>query len=119
MAHPQLDPYREMRHRNWTWVSGLFIAEGPLLAERLAAKRLWGSACQGRASLCRAVRRLGTTETPVLVVEHDNSEQLVGFNFHRVFSSVRIQKAIFGDRNGIVYHYVERNHAGLVRGQRS
>lgn len=82
-SHPQLDPYREMRHRNWTWVSGLFIAEGPLLAERLLQSDYGVHSLLVERRYAEQFAALAQPETPVLVVEHEIIEQLVGFNFHR------------------------------------
>lgn len=82
-SHPLFDAYRDIRHRNWTWVSGLFIAEGPLLVERLLQSDYGIHSLLVERRYAEQFAALAKPDTPVLLVEHEVVEQLVGFNFHR------------------------------------
>ena len=83
---PALEPFRDIRNRNWIEQSGWFIAEGPLLVECLLAS----------SYRCRSIlldrkyesQRLGELikskrSLQILRVEHELVEQLTGFDFHR------------------------------------
>lgn len=78
-----LEPYLGLRNRNWTRQSGMFIAEGPLLVERLIASRCpMNSILLDRKFFEQYIHRIPTA-VPVIVVDHSMIEQIVGFNFHR------------------------------------
>lgn len=81
--HPLVEPYRDIRARNWTRHSGIFIAEGPLLVERLldSSYRIQ-SVLVEKKFIDRVASRV-PSEVPLIAVEHEFVEQLVGFNFHR------------------------------------
>jgi tRNA G18 (ribose-2'-O)-methylase SpoU len=80
---PRLDAYRDIRSRNWTYVSKRFIAEGPLLVERLLASSYTAeSILIDRKYADQYLPRL-EDQIEVLLLEHDLIEQIVGFNFHR------------------------------------
>ncbi len=81
--HPLMAPYQDMRHRNWTWVSGIFIAEGPLLAERLMQSSFQLHSVLVEHRYAEQYAQMAPADVPILVVPHDVVEQLVGFNFHR------------------------------------
>lgn len=81
--HPLMVPYQDMRHRNWTWVSGIFIAEGPLLAERLMQSSYQLHSVLVEQRYAEQYAQMAPADVPILVVPHDVVEQLVGFNFHR------------------------------------
>lgn len=79
----RLDVYRSIRQSNLTRWSGLLIAEGRLVVERLLESPL------PVESLLVSERRVDqlpeTGETPVYVVEEALAQQLVGYNFHAGF----------------------------------
>ncbi len=81
--HPLMAPYQDMRHRNWTWVSGIFIAEGPLLAERLMQSSYQLHSVLVEQRYAEQYAQMAPADVPILVAPHDVVEQLVGFNFHR------------------------------------
>ncbi len=92
-SHPLFAAYRDIRHRNWTFVSGLFIAEGPLLVERLLQSDYGVHSLLVERRYAEQFAELAQPETPVLVVEHEIVEQLVGFNFHRGVLACGFRKA--------------------------
>ncbi|MEX2187144.1 MAG: RNA methyltransferase [Pirellulales bacterium] len=87
---PRLAPYRDLRQTNLTRWSGLFIAHGRRVVERLLASEY------GVESVLLSDRRQEAlfaawpahwvaqwiANVPVLVVGQDLAEQLVGYNFH-------------------------------------
>ena len=80
---PRLDAYRDIRSRNWTYVSKRFIAEGPLLTERLLA-----SSYETESVLLDqkyAAQYLPTLpeSVEVLLLNHEQIELILGFDFHR------------------------------------
>lgn len=79
----RLEPYREMRNRNWTEQSGIFIAEGPLVVEQLLAS---DAGVQSLLVDEKYVEKLAFDtegDFPVYQVAHDLVQELVGFKFHR------------------------------------
>lgn len=79
----RLEPFREIRHRNWTEQSGWFIAEGPILLEQLLASDF---ACLSVLVEDKFLPRFedqipDTVE--VFVLSSELVDQLVGFKFHR------------------------------------
>ncbi len=80
---PRLDAYRDIRSRNWTYVSKRFIAEGPLLTERLLASNYQTES----VLIDRKYADHYTSRIPpsvdVLLLEHEQIEQILGFHFHR------------------------------------
>ena len=89
---PCLAPYRQLRHSNLTHVSGLFIAEGPTVVQRLLASSY------GIESILVDDKHLERFEPSIpegvatYVVEHDHLSGLVGFNFHRGVLACGIRK---------------------------
>lgn len=83
LDHDLLKPYLEMRFRNWTRLSGIFIAEGPLLVERLIRSQHEIESVLLDRKYLQHYLTLVPRHVPVLVVEHDQVEEIVGFNFHR------------------------------------
>lgn len=83
---PRLEPYRNVRHTNLTRWSGMFIAEGRRVVERLLTSEY------EVPSVLLSDRRYETLlaewpggwfeETAVLVVPQELAEHLVGYNFH-------------------------------------
>jgi tRNA G18 (ribose-2'-O)-methylase SpoU len=83
LEHPLVEPYRDIRGRNWTWRSGIFIAEGPLLVERLLNSPYQIQSILVERKCVDRFEQNVPSNVPLIVVEHDFVEQLVGFNFHR------------------------------------
>ncbi len=79
----RLEPFREIRNRNWTERSGLFIAEGPqVVAEMVRSKYAVKSVLLDR-KYERRYHAVVSPETDLLLVDHALVEQIVGYNFHR------------------------------------
>lgn len=88
----RLDAYRDIRHRNWTYVSPRFIAEGPLLVQRLLASTYEVESVLVDVRLLDQYQPLVPAEVPILAIPHNLVEQLVGFNFHRGVLACGIRK---------------------------
>jgi len=80
---PQLEPFREIRNRNWTELSGLFIAEGPLLVTELVRSKYALKSVLLDRKYEQHYRDLVSPETELLLVDHALVELIVGYNFHR------------------------------------
>lgn len=78
-----LNPYRDIRNKNWIRQSGIFIAEGPLLVERLLQSSHRCHSLLVEHRYAEQFSKLTPPDVPILVAEHAIVEQLVGFNFHR------------------------------------
>ena len=82
LEDPRLDPYRNLKKMNLTRWSGLFIAEGRRVVNRLLASGfpvMSVLVCeQRRASI---VPKL-PSDTPVYIVPQELAERLVGYSFH-------------------------------------
>jgi tRNA G18 (ribose-2'-O)-methylase SpoU len=91
---PDLLPYLNLRNQNWTSVSGIFVAEGPLLVERLIQSDYSvRSALLDQKYLDHYADQI-PDEVKLLVVPHDLVQQIVGFNFHRGLLACGIRKPI-------------------------
>ena len=80
---PRLAPYRELNQRNLTRWSGLFIAEGDKVVERLIQSRFGVDSLLAEPVQADRVERLLAPETPIYVVSRQVLEATIGFNFHR------------------------------------
>ncbi len=80
---PRLEPFREIRNRNWTELSGLFIAEGPLLVAEMVRSKYAVKCILLDRKYEQHYRDLASPETDLLLVDHALVEQIVGYNFHR------------------------------------
>ncbi|MCA9081851.1 MAG: RNA methyltransferase, partial [Planctomycetaceae bacterium] len=81
---PRLAPYRELKRSNLTRWSGLFVAEGRKVVERLLTSRCHAESVlvsQRQANFLDEARRL-RADVDVLLVPQELGEQLVGYNFH-------------------------------------
>lgn len=83
LTDPRLAPYLGIRHKNWTHASGWFIAEGPLLVERLLVSEYQAHSVLLDRKYFDHYRHLARENTPLIVVDHDQIETIAGFNFHR------------------------------------
>ncbi len=99
LKDPLLEPFREMRSRNWTEQSGVFIAEGPLLVERLIASNY----AVKSILLDRKYQQRYSTMVPdsvdLLLVDHDLIESIVGFDFHRGVLGCGLRKPVLSLRS--------------------
>ena len=80
---PRLDAYRDIRSRNWTYVSKRFIAEGPLLTERLLASDYETESVLIDRKYAEQYLMSIPDSVEVLLLDHERIEQILGFNFHR------------------------------------
>jgi len=80
---PRLAPYRELNQRNLTRQSGLFIAEGEKVTERLIASRFPVDSLLAEADWAERLEPRLPPDTPIYVAEQRLLEATVGFNFHR------------------------------------
>jgi tRNA G18 (ribose-2'-O)-methylase SpoU len=80
---PRLEPYREFNRRNLIRGSGLFIAEGDKLTERLIASRYPVASLLAEPAHADRFERQLPNETPIYVVDRRLLQATIGFNFHR------------------------------------
>ncbi len=83
LSVPELEPFREMRHRNWTNESGIFIAEGPLLVERLIRSDYQVHSVLLDRKYYDHYASMVPSDADLLVIDHELVRDVVGFNFHR------------------------------------
>jgi tRNA G18 (ribose-2'-O)-methylase SpoU len=83
LEDPRLDAFRDIRSRNWTYVSERFIAEGPLLTERLLASDYKTESVLLDQKYADEYLPMIPESVEVLLLEHSQIEQILGFNFHR------------------------------------
>jgi tRNA G18 (ribose-2'-O)-methylase SpoU len=79
----RLAPYRELSQRNLTRFSGLFIAEGDKVVERLISSRYPVASLLAEPAYADRYAPLLPAETPLYVAERATLEATIGFNFHR------------------------------------
>ena len=82
---PRLEPYRHVGDHSWLRSQGLFVAEGRLLLERLAAARTYEieSVLLSPAALDALGAVVEQIDRPVFVAAQPILNELTGFNFHR------------------------------------
>lgn len=81
---PRLAPYRDLPQRRLLRESGLFIAEGRLLVERLLASRFRCESILVDEQHADDIARLvGEAPVSLLVVSRRLLEETIGFKFHR------------------------------------
>jgi tRNA G18 (ribose-2'-O)-methylase SpoU len=80
---PRLAPYRELNQRNLTRQSGLFIAEGDKVTERLIASRFPVDSLLVEADWAERLEPRLLPQTPIYVAERNLLKATIGFNFHR------------------------------------
>lgn len=79
----RLEPFRQIRSRNWTQGSGIFIAEGPLVTQRLLDSEYECESILLDSKFAERYLPLLDRGTQLMVMSHNLIEQLVGYNFHR------------------------------------
>ena len=82
---PRLEPYRRVGDHSWLRSHGLFVAEGRLLLERLAAARTFeiASVLLSPAALDALGAVVAQIDRPVFLAAQQMLNELTGFNFHR------------------------------------
>ncbi len=80
---PRLLSYRDLSQRNLTRQSGLFIAEGEKVVERLIASDFEVASLIAEPAYAERYAPQVPPETPIYVVSRDQLETTIGFNFHR------------------------------------
>ncbi|MDX1945602.1 MAG: RNA methyltransferase [Pirellulaceae bacterium] len=83
LTDPRLAPYRELSQRNLTRLSGLFVAEGDKVVDRLIASRYPVASVLAEAPHAERVVPHLPDETPIYVASRELLEATIGFNFHR------------------------------------
>ena len=83
LADPRLAPYRNLNEQNLTRHSGLFIAEGDKIAERLIASRFPVASLLCVAEWAERLEPRAPAQTPIYVAAPKLLESIIGFNFHR------------------------------------
>lgn len=99
LEDPLLEPFREMRSRNWTEQSGVFIAEGPLLVERLIASSYAVKSILLDRKYQQQYSAMVPDSVDLLLVDHDLIESIVGFDFHRGVLGCGLRKPVLSLRN--------------------
>jgi tRNA G18 (ribose-2'-O)-methylase SpoU len=82
LEDPRLAPYRNLKAKNLTRRSGLFIAEGRLVVERLLASSFPVVSVLVSERRRRTIVPQLRSEADVYVIPQRLAEQLVGYNFH-------------------------------------
>jgi tRNA G18 (ribose-2'-O)-methylase SpoU len=80
---PRLSPYRQLKERSLTRQSGLFIAEGDKVVERLIGSRFEVASLLAEPGHAERYAAALPAETPVYVAPRALLEATIGFNFHR------------------------------------
>jgi tRNA G18 (ribose-2'-O)-methylase SpoU len=82
---PRLDNYRDLSRRNFIRQSGLFIAEGPKVTDRLIDSDSEVASLLAEPAYAERYQQRVPSETPIYVVSREILEGTIGFNFHRGF----------------------------------
>jgi tRNA G18 (ribose-2'-O)-methylase SpoU len=83
MDDPRLESYRDLGQRNLIRQSGLFIAEGEKVVERLIDSRFEVISLLAEPAYADRYRSRVSSETPIYVVSREVLQNTIGFNFHR------------------------------------
>jgi tRNA G18 (ribose-2'-O)-methylase SpoU len=83
IADPRLACYRELNQRNLTRQSGLFIAEGDKVVERLVDSSYEVASVLVEPPFAEKYAPRLVPEVPIYVASLDLLRETVGFNFHR------------------------------------
>jgi tRNA G18 (ribose-2'-O)-methylase SpoU len=82
-ADPRLVHYQALNRQNLTRHSGLFVAEGDKVVDRLVASRFPVASLLAEPAVADRYEPLLPAETPIYVATQSVLEQTIGFNFHR------------------------------------
>lgn len=91
---PLLEPFRELRSRNWTEQSGVFVVEGPLLVEQLIDSSYGVQSILLDRKYLYHYAAMVPESVNLLLVEHALVEDIVGFNFHRGVLGCGLRKPV-------------------------
>ena len=80
---PRVKPYRDLPRSSLSRDSGLFIAEGRLLVERLLASNFQVHSVLVDQRYADASSTLVPPDVPLFIISQTVIEQIVGFDFHR------------------------------------
>src|SRR5437868_13914249 len=80
---PRLGPYRDLPQRNLTRQSGLFIAEGEKVVERLIASDYQVESILAEPEYAAKYEPHASENTPIYVASRDLLMGTIGFDFHR------------------------------------
>jgi tRNA G18 (ribose-2'-O)-methylase SpoU len=83
LADPRLASYAQLNQSNLTRGSGLFVAEGDKVVERLIASDFEVDSLLAEEAWARRFETMLPPGTPVYVISRDLMRVLVGFAFHR------------------------------------
>lgn len=82
-ADPRLIHYQSLNRQNLTRHSGLFVAEGDKVVDRLVASRFPVASLLAEPAVADRYEPILPSETPIYVAARPVLEQTIGFNFHR------------------------------------
>ncbi|MFO1065587.1 MAG: RNA methyltransferase [Pirellulales bacterium] len=94
----RLVPYRNLRTVNWTGASGWFIAEGPLLVDRLLRSSYQVHSVMVSRKLLDKYSHQVSQDTGLIVVDDDAVSKIVGFNFHRGVMACGLRRPLLSPR---------------------
>jgi tRNA G18 (ribose-2'-O)-methylase SpoU len=80
---PQLAPYRDLNQRNLTRQSGLFIAEGEKVVERLIDSDFEVASTLAEPTFAGKIEHRLAGDVPIYVAARSLLQQTIGFHFHR------------------------------------
>ena len=83
VADPRLAPYRDLPRSNLTRSSGLFVAEGEKVVERLIASRFEVASVLAEPEWAERLEPRLAAAVPIYVASKALLQQIVGFHFHR------------------------------------
>jgi tRNA G18 (ribose-2'-O)-methylase SpoU len=78
-----LAPYRDLNQRNLTRQSGLFIAEGEKVVERLIESSYEVASVLAEPAFAEKLEDRLPSDVPIYVASRDLLQQTIGFHFHR------------------------------------
>src|SRR5689334_13075468 len=79
----RLAPYRELNQRNLTRQSGLFIAEGEKVVERLIDSRFETTSVLAEPAYAERYQPRLPADVPIYVASRQLLQETIGFHFHR------------------------------------
>lgn len=83
LSDKRIEPFTEIRNRNWTERSGIFILEGPIPVRQLLSSSFRCKSLLFDEKYVDKIPPELDASIPVYVIEHALVEQVVGFRFHR------------------------------------
>jgi tRNA G18 (ribose-2'-O)-methylase SpoU len=83
LEDPRLAPFRDLNQRNLIRQSGLFIAEGQKVVDRLIDSPFPIASILAEPAYADRYQQKVSTDVPIYVAARDLLEATIGFNFHR------------------------------------